>query len=188
MNDLILQKSAQLKKISLNLHTICQSLGILLLPQNFGTEVDAIKGFYMKNSGIKSITYNCDMPKIMQEIVIAHELGHAMLHDRSALCTFHDIDFYHSTSKCEHEANLFAAEFLLDDAEVIEKVKEGTSFFYLAAQLGIPEELLCYKIEILKKKGYQLEDLPVVYKSRWLFHFKINENTCWDVASAKVSI
>jgi len=62
------------------------------------------------------------------------------------------------SSIAEYEANLFAAELLIDDKELL-KLLNGSdkSFFGVAKELYVPAELLDFKFRILKNKGYHLE-------------------------------
>ena len=55
-------------------------MNILLLSQALGNAPDAIKGFYLESKRIRTSTVNYDLPEAVQRIVVAHELGHAVLH------------------------------------------------------------------------------------------------------------
>lgn len=135
---------------------VCKEKGILVLPQSLGLEVDAIKGFYYTRRRIKTITVNSDLPSVMQRIIVAHELGHACLHADSGINEFHDIGLFDESSIKEKEANLFAAEFLLDDDEVLDVLNGDNTFSSAASQLYVPVELLDFKFRIMKWKGYKL--------------------------------
>jgi Zn-dependent peptidase ImmA (M78 family) len=60
----------------------------------------------------------------------------------------------------ENEANIFAAELLLDDKTVLEHLSEE-SFFEAASALYVPAALLDYKFMILRSKGYRLNTVNV---------------------------
>lgn len=54
-------------------------------------------------------------------ILIAHELGHAVLHTKIAMMKgFQEMEVLDGRSQDEDEANFFAAELLLEDKEVLE--------------------------------------------------------------------
>lgn len=62
---------------------LCRAMGIILLQQHLSTEADSVKGFFLENKRIRTITVNSDLPIIIQKIIVAHELGHATLHRNS---------------------------------------------------------------------------------------------------------
>lgn len=148
---------------------LARAMGIIVVFEAMGDFPEACKGFFMCQSRKKLITINSDLPEIVQRIILAHEIGHAVLHRRelATLKAFHDFSLYDMTSKYEYEANLFAAEYLLDDGEVIEKLNEDAFFFGVARELSVPPELLDFKFRILKNKGWLL-DAPITARSDFL--------------------
>ena len=72
----------------------------------------------------KLIVINSDLPESIQRIIIAHELGHAVLHSDSAISAFHEFAMFDDTDRMEYEANVFAAEFMLSDDEVMESLEK----------------------------------------------------------------
>ena len=70
--------------------------------------------------------------------------------------------------RTEYEANMFAAELLIDDNELRELLNDSEkSFFGVAKELYVPAELLDFKFRILKNKGYHLE-APYIARSDFL--------------------
>ena len=67
----------------------------------------------------------------------------------------------------EHEANLFATEYLLDDELVRERLSEDTFFFLVAKELNVPVGLLDFKFRILKRKEWLVES-PILSNSDFL--------------------
>lgn len=65
---------------------------------------------------------------------------------------------FRSASPTEHEANLFAAELLLDDEEVLEELKY-LSFFQVAKYLEVPAALLDYKLLSMRAKGFKIRTM-----------------------------
>ncbi|MBQ7502600.1 ImmA/IrrE family metallo-endopeptidase [bacterium] len=143
-------------------------MGIKLILQPLGTAPDAIKGFVLKSKRIIAITVNCDIPLIMQKIIAAHELGHAVLHKSSQMLAFHEAALFDVSSSLERDANLFAAEYLLEDDRVLEALKSGNSFFPAAAALCVPMELLDFKLRVMRWKGYKLAEPPISARSNFL--------------------
>lgn len=134
---------------------LCEHLGILVVFEKFSNN---LKGYYFQQSRIKIIVINSNLPEELQRIICAHELGHAILHkELAAKNTLNDFALFDSVTKPEFEANLFAAELLIRDEALIERLNDDLSFFGVASALYVPAELLDFKFRILKHKGYRLE-------------------------------
>lgn len=148
---------------------LCKNLNIQLLFIPMGTEPESCKWFFLKQSRIKCITINSDLSILFQRIICAHELGHAILHkNKSGINAFHDFGLFDSVSSLEYEANIFAAEFLLDDDDVLSNLNAEQSFFQAAAELNVPAEILDFKFRTLKWKGYKVIDAPILSAGNWL--------------------
>ena len=153
--------------------SLCKKMGILLIPRSFGTQPGCIKGFFTVKSRIKAIVYNCDLPETIQNIIIFHEIGHSVLHAGNRTAYFSDVTMYETNSMAENEANLFAAECMLDDEEVMGTINEGCTFFTSAALLGVPPEFFDFKFRIMKWKGYRLCEPVLNTKSVFLKDLEI---------------
>lgn len=148
---------------------LCHDLKIILLYESMGSFEGCCKGFIYVRSRKVSITINCDLPEHLHRIILAHEIGHAILH-RSIVGVqgYHDFQLFDETSKMEYEANLFAAELLLNDTDVLEVLNDDTSFFGAARMLYVPAELLDFKWRVLKRSGYKIGDSPIIASSDFL--------------------
>ncbi len=136
---------------------LARAMGIGVSFANMGKGKGACKGFFLYHSRQGHITVNADLPAPLQTVILAHELGHAVLHQKEvSMRAFHDFALFDTSSELEYEANLFAAELLLDDALVKERLTEDTFFFSVAKELRVPAELLDFKFRILKRKGWQI--------------------------------
>ena len=141
---------------------LCAAMNIIVLFVPMGTYEGACKGFFLVQSRKRSITINSDLPRPVQRIIATHELGHAVLHRKAlGVNAFHDFELFDSTSKLEYEANVFAAEFLMSDEDVLENLNDDISFFAAASVLRVPPELLDFKFRMLKRKGYMVIDPPL---------------------------
>lgn len=150
---------------------LCDAMGIILLYEPMGTYPGACKGFFLAQSRKRSITVNSDLPEAIQRIIVTHELGHAVLHAKAVgVKAFHDFELFDSASIMEYEANIFAADFLMDDDDVLEKLNEDISFFGAAALLRVPPELLDFKFRLMKRNGYKMIDPPLMANSNFLKH------------------
>ncbi len=136
---------------------LCKSLGIKVLFLSMGKAATDCKGFYLRKFRIPVIVVNSDLPEDIRRIVLAHELGHAVLHGNfQGGAEFRDFGLFNDTSVHEYEANLFAAEYLLADEDVLDILSNDTIFFGAARELRVPPELLDFKFRILKRKGYSV--------------------------------
>ena len=134
---------------------ICESLGIQVFEDDLK---QAIKGYFFCYQDTRVCVYDSNLIKVFRPILVAHELGHAVLHQELALLhSFQEMDVLdNSTAQPEeYEANLFAAELLLTDEAVIEALN-GESFFEAARQLNVPAALLDFKFSLMQRKGYQI--------------------------------
>ena len=102
-------------------------------------------GCYMFLKNHKCIFLNEKLNEIEMRIVMAHELGHAILH-RKENCYFIRNKTFLLTSKSEIEANTFAAELLLPD-EIFFENKDYT-IDQIARLTGYCEKLVELKLNI----------------------------------------
>lgn len=162
--DLISREVDKIKKKydELDPVKLCQYMKISLLYHPMGTFKGACKGFYMEQSRKRVITINSQLEEALQRIILIHEIGHAVLHRNiPGVKSFHDFSLFDETSLYEYQANIFAADFLLTDEDVLKVLNEDMSFFTAASTLCVPAELLDFKFRILKRKGYQVIDPPL---------------------------
>jgi Zn-dependent peptidase ImmA (M78 family) len=97
----------------------------------------------------------------MNAIVCAHELGHDQLHRVLAKDTpFQEFMLYDMASRTEYEANIFAAELLLDTGSVLEYVKNGYDSLQIASATGTDINLVALKVDSLIRSGYDLREQP----------------------------
>lgn len=155
---------------------LCSAMGIKLIFQSLGNDPDAIKGFFLESKRIRTITVNSDLPSVIQKIIVAHELGHAVMHRKKGVCAFHDMGLFDESSVTEKEANLFAAEYLLNDEEVLDTLNRDTTFFTAAAKLYVPIELLDFKFRVMKWKGYKLIEPPISARSNFLANMEVPDD------------
>ena len=136
------------------LRYICEALKIRVSHAPMGTNPDSCKGFFLVNARCKLIMLNSDLSEEIQRIILAHELGHAVLHCSPAIRAFHEFAVLDETDRMEYEANVFAAEFLVEDDEALEAFGDQMTLFQASSFLGVPPELLDFKVRIMEKEGY----------------------------------
>ena len=72
------------------------------------------------------------------------------------------------SSIMEKEANLFAAEILMEDAKVLMILGENRDFYFTASLLEVPPEFLEFKFRLMRQKGYTLPEAPIIAQSNFL--------------------
>jgi Zn-dependent peptidase ImmA (M78 family) len=105
-------------------------------------DLGKFSGCYMYLKKHKCIFLNSNLDYVNSKMVMAHEIGHAILHTRTNCCFMASKTFL-LTSKIEIQANKFAAELLIDD-ELINQFR-GFTLEQLSYKTG-------YDIELLKLK------------------------------------
>lgn len=127
-----------------------------------------IKGFYYVVFRERYVVVNADLDEQEQTIVAAHELGHDRLHRRwAASAPLRDTSLYIETDRTEYEANVFAAELLIDDDDVVSCLEETDDFFGMCSLLGYPPAFVAFKLREMTRRGYGMR-LPVLPDSRFL--------------------
>jgi len=120
----------------------------------------SLKGFYTVLNRQPFVVVHKDLDEILTEAVVAHELGHHVLHRTDAedlLLT--DYDLYRRTGRLEYEANVFACHLLIDDGALSAALTGGRTEDQLtlpglAAEFRVPPELLQLKLVL---SGLELE-------------------------------
>ena len=177
--DLICNEAEKLKAKydETNPFKLARYMGIKVLFAPMGRSIESCKGFYLTHSRIRTMTLNSDLSSEFQRIICSHELGHAVLHNKEAgVKAFHDFGLFDTASTFEYEANMFAAEILLEDEDVLERLNDDLSFFQAASELNVPAEILDFKFRTMKWKGYKIREAPLLSSSNWLKNAKDGGN------------
>ena len=118
-----------------NPYRLLRELDIIL---QYGEDMDTVRGFYLYDSRIKLICIGNNLPDYVEKFVIAHEIGHSILHKQSS-APFLQSTFL-SVDRLETEANRFAIELLMSDDDIKEHPEftiEDWAKFY-----GVPEDII----------------------------------------------
>lgn len=129
----------------------------------------SLKGYYFHSARSNFIVINAKLPRAEKRIVAAHELAHFILHREQAKHgPIHDTMMFSVSSRMEYEANLFCAELLLDDGEVMDAARETEGdFFTMSKTLGVMPELLLFKLHGMNERGSRFV-LPLSLNSGFL--------------------
>lgn len=104
-------------------------------------------GCYMFLKNHRCIFLNENLSENERNLVMSHELGHAIMH-RKLNCYFIRNKTLLLDSKIEKEANIFAADLLIPDIEIVNN-KELTTR-QMARLLGYQEEIVKLKLSEFK--------------------------------------
>ncbi|WP_244971234.1 ImmA/IrrE family metallo-endopeptidase [Vallitalea guaymasensis] len=99
-----------------------------------------LKWFYFYQSRFRYIVINENIEDRLKPIICAHELGHNRLHQNFAKSkALQEFSFFDMSSKPEKEANLFMAELLVTDDSMMELIKLGYCYEFIANKIGVPK-------------------------------------------------
>lgn len=124
-----------------DVYELTKCLGIILIIAPLG---GSCAGSYMYIKRRKTIFLNSILNEYERIIVLAHEIGHAVLHKKTN-CYFMKNKTLFLTCKIEREANLFASEFLIKD-DILDDYK-GYSLVEIARAENILPDLLKLKFD-----------------------------------------
>ena len=141
-------------------YRLAAAMHIIVKKLPLGTDPNCCKGFCMRECRKTCIVINSDLPEIIQQIILIHEIEHALLHQKTLqIKCFHDFELFDGVSQCEYEANCFAADYLLEDEE------QGVKELILVAQ-----ETTLYGKDLYGEKSLPklLRELCKISGIRWI--------------------
>lgn len=144
---------------------MARQLGVEVL---FCPDFGSMKGMYRVIQRNRFIFLNDGLTPQMQRIVCAHELGHDQLHRNLAKNgALQEFMLYDMTTKPEYEANIVAAEILLDTDEVLDYVYNfGYTSEQIAKAMSTDINLVALKVAHLIEAGFALN--PGEYRGDFL--------------------
>lgn len=143
---------------------LAESLGIDLDFADLG----GLKGFYIVYDKGRYIVINENLDERLAKLVAAHEIGHDCLHRSLAESGgLKETGFFDMKSKPEKEANVFAANLLISDKDMLELAEEGYTIESIAKCLDVHYQTALIKAEDMGNRGYQV-NVPFVPKSEFL--------------------
>ncbi|MGN0678492.1 MAG: ImmA/IrrE family metallo-endopeptidase [Oscillospiraceae bacterium] len=134
-----------------NIFQTAENSGARVWLRSLGT----LKGFYVFEGGCRYIVINDELDAVTKTVVCAHELGHDMLHRELSDGGIRESTLFLENNKTEREANLFAANILISDSDILEELSYHNDASAVSASLGFPIEIIEYKLEILNFKGFK---------------------------------
>ena len=157
--------ASQLSKVGERLVKRCGTRDPFEIARQLGIEVlfcdgfNSMKGMYRVIKRNRFVFINRDLTPQMQRIVCAHELGHDQLHRSLARSdSLKEFALYDMTTKPEYEANIVAAEILLDTDEVLDYVYNyGYTSEQIARAMDTDINLVAIKVAHLAEAGHTLQ-------------------------------
>lgn len=128
-----------------------------------------LKGFCFMSCKTIYVQISSFLSEEEKQIVAAHELGHIILHKTQLkMAPMKDDTLYNMQDNTEYQANLFAADLLLADADIAEMAhNEDLDYFSLCSTLNSTPELMSFKLYSLTKRG-QAYHMPMEIQSNFL--------------------
>ncbi len=131
-----------------NLTSVLEANGFITMPVDFGTDrIDSRSILF--DDKFPVIFYNKKLLGDRLRFTLAHELGHIIMHTRNPLARFDD----------SHEANVFAAEFLMPKKEILKDLDNALDVDKLAV---LKSKWLVSMHALL----YRAEDLQVITENQ----------------------
>ncbi|MBO4217287.1 MAG: ImmA/IrrE family metallo-endopeptidase [Clostridia bacterium] len=158
--DTVAKTAAKIRKKykTRNPFDICNDTGIYYDYKDLG----GLKGLLVYYRGIYLLGINESLGERLSESICAHELGHYFLHgDLVKTQSFSEYIVYQNTNRFEFEANMFSAELLIDDSEILELFRGGYTAEQASHALGRDINLVGLKVECLRQRGYALRGLDI---------------------------
>ncbi len=166
MNDYIIERSTRLIKryATRDPFEIASNMNIDVLFMDLGN----LKGFYKRDGHNRFIVINEGISEPLQKIVCAHELGHDQLHRHlSKSQTLQEFAIYDMRSKPEYEANIFAADLLLSETDILDSFEQGYTFSETVKLLHTDPQLLAIRLMTMNHTMRYFE-IPVSIQSDFL--------------------
>ena len=136
---------------------LAQEMGIIVMPRPFVKQ----KGAYKVIERNRFIFIKEDLPPVMHDIVLLHEIGHDTLHRHEAVSTggFQEFNIFDmGNRRMEYEANIFAAQISLPDDEILEYIYQGYDVGQIARAMDSDINLVALKVAELNRQGYSFRE------------------------------
>ena len=170
MNEMIYDQAQRCRK---RFHTsdpyeLLNGMGAVLVPSTKYPR-DGLRGYCTVMNKTKYVVINANQPEEEQRVVAAHEAGHLILHKTQLKAgAMSDFDVYNVKSRLERQANFFAADFLINDDDVMDVMQSHEADFFEAARaLLIPAPFFAFKLYSMVRRGYNMS-VPLELNSTFL--------------------
>lgn len=132
---------------------LCECVGLNVRFADIGS----LKGMYKYIKGNYFVLINDSLDARSKALVCCHELCHHLLHkDIAKNIGLYDTMLYDMDGRTENEANMFAAEIMIEDSDITNYACEGRTAADIAAILGTDINLVLIKAELMRKRGFDI--------------------------------
>lgn len=162
-NNIIHQKARRIVSMcsTHNPIKIAREIGIHV---KYNNEFEDLKGMYIVIDRSRFIILNNNLSERECWTVCAHEIGHDQLHRNLAKAgALQEFMLYDMRLRPEYEANIFAADLLINDDYIFELIDNGFDIEQIARELNVDMNLVLIKIDSLRLQGY---DVRAPYRPR----------------------
>lgn len=123
-------------------YELADLMGINVIRQNLGN----VNGYFMELCGIKQIAINTNLDECREKYVLAHEIGHNVLHaGLNEMFVRYNTNL--STGKIERQADKFAMYLLVSDEMIAEVRARGYTIEQASKLTGYPERLIKLRLQ-----------------------------------------
>ena len=140
-----------------NPEKIADEMNIQIVPMPFSKQ----KGVYTIIERQPIIMIKQDLHPVTRSIVIAHELGHHMLHKAQLKKTpnLQEFNIFDMTDNhIEYEANVFAAQLLLPDDDITDYIYQGYDIEKIVRTMKSDINLVALKVAILNSGSHKFRE------------------------------
>lgn len=125
---------------------ICKQMGVIVIEVSLGGKT---RGFYQYLKRNHIIYLDSELGYQEKKFVIAHELGHALMH-KKINAIFLDTRTFLKTSYYEKDADTFATLLLISDDDIKDFITYEYTTQDIARNYGISEELVKLRLKYFK--------------------------------------
>lgn len=148
---------------------IAEQLGIRIY---YADGLTDLLGMYTARWNHRIMILHPKLDSYLEQMVIAHELGHDALHrQRAKVEGMKEFVLFQMKDNTEYEANAFAAHLLLSNDEVCKLAQQNYDVVQIAQMLGSDINLMLIKLLEMNKLGYDFR-IPYDPDSRFFRNIK----------------
>lgn len=126
-------------------YSIVSKMNVELIYNKFHPKIKGLTVYDSKKK-IHQVGLNINLSYIMERFVLAHELGHIVLHPKTGRY-FIEKNTLFIPDKLEAKANQFAASLLIDKEKLIKLVAKNEDIDRIAFELEVPRELVKIRLK-----------------------------------------
>ncbi len=120
---------------------------------------DGLRGMICASGGRVVVAVDAELPESIVRVTLAHLLGHAVLHRKRIMSgKVYEESENSSQGAAEREADVFAAELLITDDEIISLRDGGMSEGQIVSSFGTMRETVLHKLFSMRSRGIVFDE------------------------------